>query len=116
MPGRRGPRRDPGDAPRVRHVVEIGWFGGAAGRRGGQRDRVRRHHHGPVVVSDALADPSGPLTLNPALPPRRRRRPGGRAPMFPKQKMDWRETGIAALFLAPSLIVFVTFFYVPFAK
>ncbi|MCU1352258.1 MAG: permease component of ABC-type sugar transporter [Acidimicrobiales bacterium] len=39
-----------------------------------------------------------------------------RPPRFAKQKVSWRETGIAALFLAPSLVVFVTFFYVPFAK
>jgi sn-glycerol 3-phosphate transport system permease protein len=49
----------------------------------------------PAVAAPALADP----------PPKRRRR-----------RYDPKEVGLAALFLAPSLAVFVTFFYLPFAR
>jgi sn-glycerol 3-phosphate transport system permease protein len=49
----------------------------------------------PAVAPVAIADP----------PPRRRRR-----------RYDPREVGLAALFLLPSVAVFVTFFYLPFAR
>ncbi|HEY4375536.1 MAG TPA: sugar ABC transporter permease [Acidimicrobiales bacterium] len=39
-----------------------------------------------------------------------------RMPQFSRQKISWRETGLAALFLGPSLVVFAVFFYLPFAK
>lgn len=41
---------------------------------------------------------------------------GGRMPQFKRQKVSWRDTGLAVLFLAPSLAVFVVFFYLPFFK
>jgi sn-glycerol 3-phosphate transport system permease protein len=63
-------------------------------------------------VTEILSSAPGELVLDPVAPANRR----GRSPMFPKQKTSWRETGIAALFLAPSLAVFVIFFYLPFAK
>ena len=63
-------------------------------------------------MSEVLSSAPGELALDPVAPANR----PGRFSMFPKQKVSWRETGIAVLFLAPSLAVFVTFFYVPFAK
>ena len=47
-------------------------------------------------------------------PARRRRRRFGRDPERPKY--TWKEAGLAALFLAPSLAVFVVFAYAPFIR
>jgi sn-glycerol 3-phosphate transport system permease protein len=60
------------------------------------------------ATSDAPAVRASPADVEPPSPPRRRR--GGRP------RYDPREVGLAALFLAPSIAVFVTFFYYPFIR
>ncbi|MCU1454761.1 MAG: permease component of ABC-type sugar transporter [Acidimicrobiales bacterium] len=63
-------------------------------------------------MTEILSSAPGELALDPLAPANRR----VRFRLLPKQKVSWRETGIAVLFLAPSLAVFITFFYLPFAK
>lgn len=62
-------------------------------------------------MTDAAGSVSGVLAELGDEPPPRGRAAGGR-----RRRYDPKEVGLAALFLAPSIAVFVVFFYVPFFR